>query len=276
MRLRVPDGGRDGRPRRDPRRHALRARAPRRPRDRARRRLGALQLRGRDRRPRRGHHARRARRGPPLQHAQAAARARGRRAVGLARRRAAAASTRTCRCCTGPTARSSPSATAPPRCRSCATRATCRRRCATTWRCSAGAPATTRRCSRPSELIERFTLERVSRNPARFDEVKLRWLNGSYIRKLPLAELTAAPGSVHRPRAARAGGARSARRRSRRSPTSGRCAGSLLDGPVDDPQARERWLDEDGPAVLADGARRARRAARASIEAGDRGGARRR
>ena len=29
------------------------------------------------------------------------------------------------------------------------------------------------------ELIERFTLERVSRNPARFDEVKLRWLNGS-------------------------------------------------------------------------------------------------
>ena len=37
----------------DPRRHALRARPPRRPGDRARRRLGALQLRGRDRRPRR-------------------------------------------------------------------------------------------------------------------------------------------------------------------------------------------------------------------------------
>ena len=28
------------------------------------------------------------------------------------------------------------------------------------------------------ELIERFTLERVSRNPAHFDEIKLRWLNG--------------------------------------------------------------------------------------------------
>jgi glutamyl-tRNA synthetase len=40
------------------------------------------------------------------------------------------------------------------------------------------------------ELIERFTLERVSRNPARFDEDKLRWLNGIYIRKLPVAELT--------------------------------------------------------------------------------------
>ena len=35
------------------------------------------------------------------------------------------------------------------------------------------------------ELIERFTLERVSRNPARFDEAKLRWLNGVYIRELP-------------------------------------------------------------------------------------------
>src|SRR5271165_6498366 len=40
------------------------------------------------------------------------------------------------------------------------------------------------------ELIERFTLERVSRNPARFDEVKLKWLNGVWIRKLPVAELT--------------------------------------------------------------------------------------
>ena len=45
--------GRDGRARRRPRRHALRARPHGRSRDRARRRLGALQLRGRDRRPRR-------------------------------------------------------------------------------------------------------------------------------------------------------------------------------------------------------------------------------
>ena len=45
----------------------------------------------------------------------------------------------------GPDGASSPSATAPPRCRSCARRATCRRRCATTWPCSAGAPTTTRR-----------------------------------------------------------------------------------------------------------------------------------
>ncbi len=42
------------------------------------------------------------------------------------------------------------------------------------------------------ELIEQFKLERVSRNPARFDETKLRWMNGVYIRSSPLAELTRA------------------------------------------------------------------------------------
>jgi glutamyl-tRNA synthetase len=40
------------------------------------------------------------------------------------------------------------------------------------------------------ELIRRFALERVSRNPARFDEAKLRWLNGVYIREMPTPELT--------------------------------------------------------------------------------------
>jgi glutamyl-tRNA synthetase len=44
------------------------------------------------------------------------------------------------------------------------------------------------------ELLERFTLERVSRNPARFDETKLRWMNGVYIRALPVAELAARIG----------------------------------------------------------------------------------
>jgi glutamyl/glutaminyl-tRNA synthetase len=39
------------------------------------------------------------------------------------------------------------------------------------------------------ELVQRFALERVSRNPARFDETKLRWLNGVDIRELPVPEL---------------------------------------------------------------------------------------
>jgi glutamyl/glutaminyl-tRNA synthetase len=39
------------------------------------------------------------------------------------------------------------------------------------------------------ELIERFALERVSKNPAVFDEQKLRWMNGRYLRELPAEEL---------------------------------------------------------------------------------------
>src|SRR5215211_1696563 len=39
------------------------------------------------------------------------------------------------------------------------------------------------------ELIENFSLGRVSRNPAVFDEQKLRWMNGRYLRELPVEEL---------------------------------------------------------------------------------------
>src|SRR3954451_21205443 len=42
-----------------------------------------------------------------------------------------------------------------------------------------------------AELMERFALERVSRSPAVFDEQKLRWMNGRYVRALPVAELQA-------------------------------------------------------------------------------------
>jgi glutamyl-tRNA synthetase len=40
------------------------------------------------------------------------------------------------------------------------------------------------------ELQQRFSLERVSRSPAVFDEQKLRWMNGRYLRELPVEELT--------------------------------------------------------------------------------------
>jgi glutamyl-tRNA synthetase len=38
------------------------------------------------------------------------------------------------------------------------------------------------------ELVERFTLERVGASPAVFDFQKLEWLNGVYLRELPLDE----------------------------------------------------------------------------------------
>jgi len=40
-----------------------------------------------------------------------------------------------------------------------------------------------------NELIEKFSLERVQRSPARFDEKRLLWLNGQWIRRLPIDEL---------------------------------------------------------------------------------------
>ena len=39
------------------------------------------------------------------------------------------------------------------------------------------------------ELVERFSLERVSKSPAVFDEQKLRWMNGHYLRRLEPGEL---------------------------------------------------------------------------------------
>jgi glutamyl-tRNA synthetase len=41
------------------------------------------------------------------------------------------------------------------------------------------------------ELKKHFTLERVSKNPAVFDEAKLRWMNGHYLRELPVEDLKA-------------------------------------------------------------------------------------
>src|ERR1700690_206370 len=43
-----------------------------------------------------------------------------------------------------------------------------------------------------AELVTRFDITRVQRNPAQFDEQKLRWLNGRWMRELSLSQLTAA------------------------------------------------------------------------------------
>ncbi len=99
------------------------------------------------------------------------------------------------------------------------------------------------------ELIERFTLERVSRNPARFDEVKLKWLNGQYIRKLPVAELTRRL-ETYTGREGLADVVRISQEKISTLADFWPLSGSLLDGPIDDPKARERWLDNDGRAAL--------------------------
>jgi len=110
------------------------------------------------------------------------------------------------------------------------------------------------------ELIARFTLERVSRNPARFDEAKLRWLNGVYVRSMPLEELTArvaefltAHGHADAaadPRLARA--VDISREKTQTLADFWELCGPLLTDPVDDRAARERWLDDAGREALSE------------------------
>jgi glutamyl/glutaminyl-tRNA synthetase len=102
-----------------------------------------------------------------------------------------------------------------------------------------------------AELAERFSLKRVSKNPARFDHQKLRWMNGRYMRALPVQELT-----ERLERFTGRNGLRDAVEISREKMQTladfEPLAGFIFDGPVDDPKARAKWLDEDGRAALAD------------------------
>ena len=107
------------------------------------------------------------------------------------------------------------------------------------------------------ELIERFDLARVSKNPAVFDEQKLRWMNGRYLRELPVEELrrgsSSSPAASCRPRRWR-----SARTRCRRSPTSGRWRASWSSAATS--------TSRPGRKVMGDGAAERLRAAREALE----------
>ena len=100
------------------------------------------------------------------------------------------------------------------------------------------------------ELVRRFDVTRIQRNPAQFDEQKLRWMNGRYMRELSLAELTAALEAFHGRDDLGPAAAISAEKLQTLADFWPLC-GFIYDGPVDDPQARERWLDEQGRGVLA-------------------------
>ncbi len=110
------------------------------------------------------------------------------------------------------------------------------------------------------EVVAQFSLERVQRNPARFDEQKLRWMNGVYIRDLPLDELTARL-EAFTGRSGLRGAVEISQEKIATLADFWPLAGALFDGPVDDPKAREQWLGEEGRAALADA-----RAALATVE----------
>jgi len=91
------------------------------------------------------------------------------------------------------------------------------------------------------ELKGRFSLERVSRNPAIFDEQKLRHINGRYLRELELGDLTSRLEALTGRTGLRDAAAISQEKISTLTefwPLSG----FFFDGPADDPKAREKIL----------------------------------
>jgi glutamyl-tRNA synthetase len=104
------------------------------------------------------------------------------------------------------------------------------------------------------ELVRRFDVARVSKNPARFDEQKLRWLNGKYLRGQGVDGLAdtirghlQATGHGEQI-AGRDELLRTAVEISQEKISTvddfWTLAGFLFAGPVDDEAARAKWLDE--------------------------------
>jgi glutamyl-tRNA synthetase len=114
------------------------------------------------------------------------------------------------------------------------------------------------------ELVERFELERVSRNPARFDEVKLRWLDGIYIRELSVSELAnrvidflriadpAAASAVEADRDLLEGAVAISREKIQTLADFWPLARFFFTGIAEDASARERWLGQQGVSMLND------------------------
>jgi glutamyl-tRNA synthetase len=102
------------------------------------------------------------------------------------------------------------------------------------------------------QLQELFSLERVSKNPAVFDEQKLRWINGRYVRELPLDDLTTRLEQFTGHTGLR-GGVEITQEKISTLDEFWELARSFYEGPVDDPAARERVLGPpDARAALED------------------------
>lgn len=96
-----------------------------------------------------------------------------------------------------------------------------------------------------AELAERFALENVTRNPAVFDEQKLRHLNGIWLRSLPAEEL-ARRLEEHTGRRGLAGTAEISQEKIQTLEDFWPLAGFFFDGPVEDPKARAKVLEAPG------------------------------
>jgi len=106
------------------------------------------------------------------------------------------------------------------------------------------------------ELAERFRLERVSKNPAVFDEHKLRHLNGRHLRELGTAELT---DRLERftGRTGLRGAVEIAAEKIQTLGDFWPLVSFLFDGPVDDPAAFDKTIRRDGGVSALTAARQA-------------------
>jgi glutamyl-tRNA synthetase len=91
------------------------------------------------------------------------------------------------------------------------------------------------------ELVNEFSLERVSKSPAVFDEQKLRHINGRYLRELPLDDLTARLEALTGREGLR-GAAEISQEKISTLSDFWPLAGFFFDGPADDAAAREKTL----------------------------------
>ena len=101
------------------------------------------------------------------------------------------------------------------------------------------------------ELIERFDVADVGRASAIFDEQKLRWLNGRYLRALDPADLTRRLERFTG-RDGLGPAVAIAQEKLQTLADFWPLVGFVYDGPGDDPKARERWLDPGGREILAE------------------------
>jgi glutamyl-tRNA synthetase len=97
------------------------------------------------------------------------------------------------------------------------------------------------------ELAERFRLERVSKNPAVFDERKLRHMNGRYLRDLSIDELTRRL-EEYTSRTGLRGAVEISAEKIQTLADFWPLAGFIFDGPKDDPKAFEKVIWSDGGA----------------------------
>jgi glutamyl-tRNA synthetase len=117
------------------------------------------------------------------------------------------------------------------------------------------------------ELAERFRLDRVSKNPAVFDEVKLRHMNGRYLRELGIDELTRRL-EEYTGRSGLRGAVGISAGKIQTLSDFWPLAGFLVDEPVDDLAAFGRIIESDGGVQLLRDAREALSAAEPFTEEG--------